>query len=186
MTDQCSTLAYLINAPTFVNRLESTWMDKLDWKIVDLLEKDGRISFAELAEQVGLSKSPCWNRVQRLKDAGIINGFGAQLNPSALGLDVQCYISITIGFDAHSEFEAAVRDHPAILECHTTAGASDYLLRVYARSVEHLDDLLRHEISKLPGVQGSSTTICLKTIKSKGSLVELMDGHINTAPDRLR
>lgn len=148
-------------------------MDQLDWKIVSLLERDGRISFAELAEQVGLSKSPCWNRVQRLRDSGVIRGFGAQLDPPALGLGVQCYISVTIGFDAHTAFEDAVCEHPAILECHTTAGASDYLLRLYAQSVEHLDDLLRHDISKLPGVQSSSTTICLKTIKSDGSLIEL-------------
>lgn len=148
-------------------------MDQLDWTIVSLLESDGRISFAELSEQVGLSKSPCWNRVQRLRDAGVISGFHARLDPQALGLGVQCYISVTIGFDAHSDFEAAVCDHPAIMECHTTAGASDYLLRLYAGSVEHLDDLLRHEISKLPGVQSSTTTICLKTIKGKSSLAEL-------------
>lgn len=148
-------------------------MDQLDWKIVDLLESDGRISFADLSEKVGLSKSPCWNRVQRLRDEGIITGFGANLSPSALGLGVQCQISVTIAFDAHAEFEAAVCEHSAIMECHTTAGASDYLLRVYARSVEHLDDLLRHEISKLPGVQSSSTTICLKTIKRSGSIAQL-------------
>lgn len=148
-------------------------MDQIDRKIVDLLERDGRISFADLAEQVGLSKTPCWNRVQRLREAGVIAGFAAQLDPAALGLGVQSYISVTIGFDAHEHFEAAVCEHPAITECHTTAGSSDYLLRVYAASVEHLDDLLRHEISKLPGVQSSSTTICLKTIKSRGSLAEL-------------
>ena len=148
-------------------------MDQLDWKIICLLEDDGRLSFAELSEKVGLSKSPCWNRVQRLRNDGFINGFRAQLDPAALGLSVQCYISVTIGFDAHGDFEAAVCDHPAIMECHTTAGASDYLLRVYAASVEHLDDLLRYEISKLPGVQSSSTTICLKTIKSGGSLAQL-------------
>ena len=90
-------------------------MDQLDWKIVDLLESDGRISFAELSEKVGLSKSPCWNRVQRLRDEGIITGFAAQLDSSALGLGVQCQISVTIAFDAHEEFEAAVCDHNAIM-----------------------------------------------------------------------
>ncbi|MEP0393514.1 MAG: Lrp/AsnC family transcriptional regulator [Erythrobacter sp.] len=148
-------------------------MDHLDWKIVSLLERDGRISFAELADKVGLSKSPCWNRVQRLRDEGVISSFGARLDPASLGLGVQCHISVTIGFDAYSDFEKAVCNHPAIMECHTTAGSSDYLLRVYASSVEHLDDLLRHEISKLPGVQGSTTTICLKTIKNSGSLAGL-------------
>ena len=148
-------------------------MDRIDWKIVTALEEDGRISFAELSEKVGLSKSPCWNRVRDLRKAGVIAGYGARLDPHALGLGVQCYISVTIGFDTHGDFEKAVCEHAAIMECHTTAGASDYLLRLYARSVEHLDELLRHEISKLPGVQSSSTTICLKTIKSNGSLAQL-------------
>ncbi|WP_246611147.1 Lrp/AsnC family transcriptional regulator [Aquisediminimonas profunda] len=145
-------------------------MDRIDWKILEELEQDARVSFAELGERVGLSKSPCWNRVRNLQHSGTIQSFGARLDPGELGLGVQCYISITIRFDSHSAFEAAVIDHPAIFECHTTAGESDYLLRVYARSVEHLDELLRHEISKLPGVSGSSTTICLKTIKSQASI----------------
>lgn len=148
-------------------------MDQLDHTIINLLEIDGRMSFAELAQEAGLSKTPCWSRVKRLREEGVITGFSAQLNPTALGLGVQCYISVTIRFDAHAEFEAAVCDHPAIVECHTTAGSSDYLLRLYATSVEHLDDLLRHEIAKLPGVQSSATTICLKTIKSGGSLSAL-------------
>ena len=147
-------------------------MDRIDWKIARELERDARISFAELGERVGLSKSPCWSRVKELQSDGTIRGFGAQLDPKALGLDVQCYISVTIGFDGHAEFEAAVDQHPAIAECHTTAGDSDYLLRVFARSVDHLDDLLRHDITKLPGVKSSSTSICLKTIKSQASLAD--------------
>ncbi len=147
-------------------------MDPLDWKIAEALEEDGRISFAELGEKVGLSKSPCWNRVRQLESDSVIEGYGAHLDPAALGLSVHCQIAITIHFDAHADFEAAVLKHPAIVECHTTAGESDYLLRVYARSVEHLDDLLRYEISKLPGVQASSTTVCLKTIKARGPLAK--------------
>jgi Lrp/AsnC family leucine-responsive transcriptional regulator len=105
-----------------------------------------------------------------LQRQGVIQGFGARLDPHAIGLGVQCYISISIRFDAHAEFETAVLDHPAIIECHTTAGNSDYLLRVFAQSVDHLDDLLRHHIAKLPGVSSSSTTICLKSIKHRSSL----------------
>lgn len=145
-------------------------MDRIDWKIARALERDGRMSFAELSERIGLSKSPCWTRVRDLQNSGVIEGYAAQLDPNALGLGVQCFISITIRFNAHAEFEEAVINHPAIFECHTTAGDNDYLLRVFARSVEHLDDLLRYEISKLPGVQSSSTTVCLKTIKRRASM----------------
>lgn len=145
-------------------------MDKIDWKILAELEADGRISFAELGERVGLSKSPCWGRVRSLEASGAIDGFTARLVPQALGLAVQCLLEVRIRFDAHAAFEEAVIAHPAVVECHTIAGENDYVLRVYARSVEHLDHLLRHDLSKLPGVSRSATKICLKTIKSHSSL----------------
>jgi Lrp/AsnC family transcriptional regulator, leucine-responsive regulatory protein len=147
-------------------------MDKLDWKIVAGLEEDGRQSFATLGDAIGLSKSPCWSRVRNLEESGIIQGYMARLNPAALGLEVQCFVDVRINLDAHIEFEAAVIAHPAVVECHTTAGDSDYILRVFARSVEHLDDLLRHDLSKLPGVHRLATVICLKTIKQHGRLAK--------------
>ncbi|MBN8846282.1 MAG: Lrp/AsnC family transcriptional regulator [Sphingomonadales bacterium] len=147
-------------------------MDRLDWKIVAALEEDGRQSFAELGETVGLSKSPCWSRVRNLEEAGVIRGYAACLDPSALGLDVQSFVEVRINLDAHAEFEAAVMAHPAVVECHTTAGDSDYMLKVFARSVDHLDELLRHDLSKLPGVHRLATVVCLKTIKQQGRLAE--------------
>ena len=145
-------------------------MDRIDWKILTELESDGRLSFADLSERVGLSKSPCWTRVRELQASGTIHSFGAHIDPAAVGLAVQCYAYVRIHLDCHSEFEEAAIAHPAIIECHTTAGDSDYLVRIYARSVEHLDELLRHELSKLPGVHRLSTTVCLKTIKSRAPL----------------
>lgn len=145
-------------------------MDRIDWKIIGELESDGRLSYAELGERVGLSKSPCWNRVRELEQQGVIEGYGAQLSSTSLGLAVQCFVDVSIRFDAHEAFETAVLEHPAVIECHTTAGESDYLLRVFAHSVERLDDLLRYELSKLPGVERMSTTICLKTIKPRSPL----------------
>ena len=160
---------------------EDCAMDKIDWKILAELESDGRMSFADLGERVGLSKSPCWTRVRDLEAEGAIQGFSARINPSALGLAVQCHAFVRIRFDAHAEFEAAAIAHPAIIECHTTAGDSDYLLRIYARSVAHLDDLLRHDLSKLPGVHRLSTTVCLKTIKSHAPLTSWAAAPANGA-----
>lgn len=145
-------------------------MDRIDWKILSELEGDGRLSFADLSERVGLSKSPCWSRVRELEANGAIQGFTARIDPAALGLAVHCYAHVRIRLDAHAAFEEAAIAHPAIIECHTTAGDSDYLIRIYARSVEHLDDLLRHEMSKLPGVHRLATTVCLKAIKSRAPL----------------
>lgn len=147
-------------------------MDRLDWKIVAALEQDGRQSFAELGESVGLSKSPCWSRVRGLEERGVIAGYAARIDPLALGLAVQSFVEVRIGFDDHAAFEAAVMAHPAVVECHTTAGDSDYMLKVFARSVDHLDELLRHDLSKLPGVRRLATMVCLKTIKRQGPLAE--------------
>lgn len=147
-------------------------MDRIDWKIVDALEQNGRQSFAELGEAVSLSKSPCWSRVRGLEAKGIIEGYAARLDPFGLGLEVQSFVEVRISLDAHTEFEAAVMAHPAVVECHTTAGDSDYMLKIFARSVDHLDELLRHDLSKLPGVHRLATVVCLKTIKRQGGLAE--------------
>ncbi|MEZ5708940.1 MAG: Lrp/AsnC family transcriptional regulator [Blastomonas sp.] len=145
-------------------------LDRIDGKILRELEADGRLSFAELGERAGLSKSPCWARVRDLQKAGVIEGFGARINPGALGLAVQCLVNVQIDFGADRAFEAAVIDHPGILECHTIAGDSDYVLRIHARSVEHLDEMLRNDLTGLPGVQRFSTTVCLKPVKARASL----------------
>lgn len=147
-------------------------MDRSDWRIVSELEQDGRLSYAELGDKVGLSKSPVWSRVQHLEERGIIRGYSAQLDHAALGLTVQCFVNVKIRLDAHDDFETAVMNHPAVIECHTTAGDSDYLLRIFARSVDQLDDLLRYQLSQLPGVQGLATLVCLKTIKQHGPIAE--------------
>ena len=147
-------------------------MDKIDWKILSELEMDGRLSFAELGERVALSKSPCWSRVRELEREGAIRGYSALIEPSGVGLPVQCLINVRISFDQHSAFEKAVIDHPGIAECYTIAGDSDYVLRIYAQSVEHLDYLLRQDLAKLPGVHRLTSTVCLKAIKARSSIAK--------------
>ena len=78
-------------------------MDKIDWKILTELEGDGRLSFADLSERVGLSKSPCWSRVRDLEADGVIGGYHARISPAALGLAVQCYADVRIKFDGHAQ-----------------------------------------------------------------------------------
>lgn len=157
--------------------MAETDLDRLDWKILDELERDGRQSFSELGDQIGLSKSPCWSRVRALEDAGVIEGYTLRVSPDALGLAVQCFVAVQIHLDAHQQFEQAIMAHPAVQECHTVAGGSDYLLRVFAQSVSHLDALLRQDLSKLPGVRRLDTTVCLKTIKRYGRLARWADPH---------
>ena len=135
------------------------------------LEEDGRQSFTALAEKCGLAKTSCWSRVQGLEEAGIIRGYRASLDPVALGLRITAYVHVMIDFAQRDAFEAAVLKNPSVVECSTMAGDADYLLKILCSDVERLDDLLRYNLSLLPGLQRSTTTICLKTIKRDGSLI---------------
>src|SRR3546814_18953342 len=88
-------------------------MDKLDWKIVAALERDGRQSYSDLGEQVGLSKSPCWSRVKNLEESGVIDGYAARLDQLAIGLAVQSFVEVKIRFSAHNTLEPTVLAPPA-------------------------------------------------------------------------
>jgi|SRR5579872_4686519 len=145
-------------------------MDKIDQRIAALLEEDARQSFADLGQQVGLSKTPCWHRVRDLERDGVIKGYRAELDSARLGLHVHAYVHVTISSAHHAEFEIAVAQHPAILQCFTTAGQADYLMHVLVPGIAELDGLLRREISQMPGVQRIETTVCMKTIKHRAPL----------------
>lgn len=140
-------------------------MDKIDTILLRRLEEDARQSYADLGRRVGLSKTPCWHRVRELETQGVIRGYRAELDPRKLGLQVHAFVQATINATKYSEFEAAVLRHPSVLQCFTTAGAGDYLLHLLAPDIGALDELLREEISRMPGVQRTVTTVCLKTIK---------------------
>ena len=145
-------------------------MDKIDQKILTFLEEDARLSFAELGERVGLSKTPCWQRVRDMERLGVIKGYRADIDPGRLGLQVEAFVQVTLSSVQHAEFEAAVIRHPAVLQCFTTAGQADYLIHVLVEGIAELDSLLRMEISQLPGVQKIETTVCMKTIKHRAPI----------------
>ncbi len=149
-------------------------MDKIDREIVRLLEDDARVSFAELGERVGLSKTPCWQRVRDLERQGLIRGYRTELDAEGLGLRVHAFVHVTINAAQHAEFEAAAAAHPSVLQCFTTAGQADYLMHVLVGDVEQLDELLRMEIRRMPGVQKLETTVCMKTIKARAPLTGCM------------
>lgn len=146
--------------------------DRSDETILRLLEKDGRLSFNRLAEQIGLSKTPTWSRVQNLERRKVITGYRAEIDPAALGLELHAFVQVTITATRHADFEAAVIRHPSIIECYTTAGQGDYLLHVLVSGISALDEMLRGDIARMPGVQRLTTTIGMKTIKRAGSIVE--------------
>jgi Lrp/AsnC family leucine-responsive transcriptional regulator len=145
--------------------------DVADHEILAALERDGRLSYADLADEIDLSKTAVWGRVRRLEQAKIITGYRAQIEPAEVGLAIHAFVQVTIRSHLHAEFEQAVLRHPAILECYTTAGSADYLLHVLVTDVGTLDALLRGEISQMQGVERISTTVGLKTIKRRGLIM---------------
>jgi Lrp/AsnC family leucine-responsive transcriptional regulator len=148
-----------------------------DAKLLELLERDGRLSYADLGEHVGLSKTPTWNRVRSLEERGVITGYRAIVDPAAVGLDIHAFVQVTIRSTMSREFEQAVVRHASVLECYTTAGQADYLLHVLVPNVAALDTLLRNELSRMPGVEHVSTTVGMKTIKPRGYVTECLPAN---------
>ena len=146
--------------------------DRADDAILRILEKDGRLSFNSLAEQIGLSKTPTWARVQHLEKKKVITGYRAEIDPVAMGLELHAFVQVTITATRHADFEAAAQRHPSVIECYTTAGQGDYLLHVLVSGISALDEILRGDIARMPGVQRQTTTIGMKTIKRGASIVE--------------
>lgn len=143
----------------------------LEHALLSALERDGRVSYAQLAEALDLSKTAAWGRVRDLEARRVITGYRAEVEPTALGLDIHAFVQVTINSHLHSEFEEAVLRHPSVLECYTTAGQADYLLHVLVADVATLDTLLRTEITQMRGVERISTTVGLKTIKRRGLIM---------------
>jgi DNA-binding Lrp family transcriptional regulator len=128
-------------------------VDSLDFRILACLQRAGRCSNVDLAEEVGLSPSPCLARVKRLEDHGYIKSYGAHLELAKLGDFVIVFTEVTMSEHRQRDFrrfEEAVRQCPEIMECYNVSGGYDYLLKVVVRSVAHyqdtMDSLLRAEV----------------------------------------
>ena len=143
-------------------------MDAIDRKICRALARQARLTNAELAEEVGLSPSPCWTRVKRLEQAGVIRGYHAELDQAALGLPDTVFLEVMM--ERHDEaqlarFEAAVLDIPEVLECWLVTGEYDYVLKAAVSGTAGYEALLREKIYRLPGVRHTRTAFTLRCLK---------------------
>jgi Lrp/AsnC family transcriptional regulator len=143
-------------------------LDEFDKKILDRLQRDSTIAVAELAEQVGLSQSTCWRRINLLEQAGIIRSRVALLDAKALGLEVTVFANIKLsahGRRSLSEFEEAISQCPEVVECYTMSGEMDFLLRIVARDIEAYERFLRETLLQMPSVQEVHSHIALSQVK---------------------
>ena len=142
-------------------------LDEFDRKIIAILGRDGRMTYTELAQRVGLSKTPCQQRVKRLVDSGLITGFRAIVDPAKLGLDHVAFTEAKLSDtreEALRRFNDAVRQIPEVEECHMIASSFDYLLKVRTPDIRRYRIVLGEKISSLPHVASTSTFVAMETI----------------------
>lgn len=142
-------------------------LDTMDRRLLTVLQKQGRISNADLAEKVNLSASACHRRVQRLEAEGFIAGYVALLDARKMGVSATIFVEITLSAQADAvleAFERAVARVPDVLECHLTAGTADYILKIVAENTEDFARIHRQYLTRLPGVAKMQSSFALRTV----------------------
>lgn len=145
-------------------------LDPFDRKIINLLMEDGRLPVTEIAARIGLSKTPCQMRLNRLRKQGVIRGFRAVIDPAKLGRDHVAFVEVKLTDTtevALRNFNAAVMKVPEIEQCHMIAGAFDYLLKVRTKDIRDYRRVLGEVISDLPHVGQSSTHVSMEAVKDQ-------------------
>jgi len=147
-------------------------MDKLDRKILDILQKDASATAAEIADQIGLSKAPCWRRIQKLQDSGIINRIVALLDAKALNVGTTVFVTIKAASHSaawYERFASVVHEITEVTELHRMSGDVDYLLRVVVPDISGYDSVYKRLISAVEMLDVSAS-FSLETIKSTTAL----------------
>jgi Lrp/AsnC family leucine-responsive transcriptional regulator len=149
-------------------KLRNLKLDSIDRRILKELQVDGRISFTELAPKVGLTTSPCLERVRRLERAGVIKGYAATLDPRALDAGMLVFVELSLTYttpEIFAEFKRAIARLPEILECHLVSGDFDYLIKMRVPDMNAYRALLGQLLVHLPGVRNSKTLVVMEEVK---------------------
>lgn len=142
-------------------------IDDTDRRILNVLQRNGRVSNAELADLVNLSASACHRRVQRLEKDGVIRDYVALLDPRKIDVPATVFVEITLSTQADEvleAFEKAVARIPDVLECHLMAGSADYILKVVAENTDDFARIHRQYLTRLPGVAQMQSSFALRTV----------------------
>ena len=148
-------------------------LDDLDYRILNEVQADGRISNQELSQRIGLSPSPCLRRLRQLESDGVISRYVALVDPATVGLGVTAFVRIRLEAqdDQHlAQFEGTVSNFPEVMECYLMTGEADYQLRVLVGSLGEFEDFLRHRLTKIPGIAQVTTSFALRPVVYKTAL----------------
>lgn len=148
-------------------------LDRIERRILALLQDNGRMSNVELAERIGLSESPCFRRVKKLERDGVIARYSAVVEARTLGFAVTAFVLVDMDKQPDAgvdDFLARVAAEPHIVECHAMSGGHDYIMKVLARDIDHFSELVMEEILKFPGVRHVESSFSLGEIKHSRAL----------------
>ena len=148
-------------------------MDLLDLKILKALQTSGRKKNAELARELGVAPSTMMERIRRLEESGVLQGYRASIDPKKMGLNIQACISVTLSrheTEVIRQFEEGIRKTPHIRACYHLTGRFDYLLHVFVADLDQLGKLVKNRITALPGFGKSETFLVFSEIKSDNGL----------------
>jgi Lrp/AsnC family leucine-responsive transcriptional regulator len=154
-------------------------MDSLDYRILDMLQRDGRATQLEISRAIGLSQPAVAERIRKLEDRGVITGYTARVDATKLGKDITAFIGVNIEHPKYFEgFAKKVMALPEVLEAHRVAGQESYILKVKTANTRTLDQLLVETLRTISGVTGTHTTIVLTSIKE--------ETHVQVSPEQLK
>jgi Lrp/AsnC family transcriptional regulator len=148
-------------------------IDHLDLRLLDILQRQGALSVAEVASKTKLSTTTCWRRIQQLEQDGVIKARVALLDRSSLGLDVTIFAHVKLantGRDAIAEFEAAIRDRAEVLECYTLTGEWDFLLKIVTKNIKAYEAFYLDYLSRIPCVRSVNSSVAVTVIKESTAL----------------
>ena len=144
-------------------------LGKQDVHILKLLQRDATLSTASIAEQINVSQSPCWRRINRLEEDGLIKGRVALLDREALGMEVVVFATVNLtstGRQNLLEFEQDIVRHPEVVECYTMTGIWDYMLKIVTRDIRHYEVFVRNTLSASPSVRELHSHMAVTEIKN--------------------
>ncbi len=150
-----------------------TELDRLDLKILDELQRNGRMSITELGDRIGLSSSPCSERVRRLERSGVITGYHARIDPKAIGKTLLVFVEITLSAKSGEVFEAVRKEllhMPQVMECHLVSGSFDYLVKARLHAMADYRDLLGDILKKIPVPAQSHSYVVMEEVKESSYL----------------
>ena len=157
-------------------------LDSVDARILDLIQHDASLSVAEIAERVGLSSSPCWRRIKRLEDEGIVQRRVTILDREKLGLDFEVYCTVKLSLptkDNLDTFEQSVKRWPEVVQCATVTCSADYELRIVTRDMHAFDEFLRDKILSLGLVSNIESRIVIRSVKNATTVpLGLVSPHV--------